>query len=280
VLMVTEAAKHIGADRHERTDARTTYRDGHLSTRPLELLVSLLTYSSWWVNDGLRMPREGPYWHSAPKGMGMSQTLSARPAWSPAGQGRQPGTPPARHTSRKGRAGSTSRQEVDTDLPGSVHPPRLRGHRRCSGIARRTFFQYSRSMNDAVWGDFDEALGELEAWPLRFPDDVPLMTAIRHGVVALNTYDPANEQYQRNLVSLILNTDAPQAPSTSRCAAHRMGCRPEDLPPRVVGHVALGASWAACEQWLPVLRSDVLTHPEVALSVLDDSSVLQMGGAQ
>jgi hypothetical protein len=133
VLMVTEAAKHIGADRHERTDARTTHRDGHLSTRPLELLVSLLTYSSWWVDDGLRMPREGPYWHSPPKGMGMSQTLSARPAWSPAGQGRQPGTPPARHTSRKGRAGSTSRQEVDTDLPGSVHPPRLRGHRRCRG---------------------------------------------------------------------------------------------------------------------------------------------------
>jgi AcrR family transcriptional regulator len=225
------------------------------------------------------MPSEGPYWHSAPKGMGMSQTLSARPARSPAGQGRRPSSPPALHTSRKGRARSTSRQEVEQICPDLFTPQGFEDVAAAAGIARRTFFRYSPSKND-VGGDLEQALGELEAWSLRCPDDVPLMTAIRHGVVGLNTYDPANEQSHRNLVSLIANTDAPQANSTSRCTAHRMGSRPEDLLPRAVGHVALGASLAAYEQWLAVRGSGLPTHLEVALSVPDDGSILLLGPAQ
>ena len=233
------------------------------------------------------MPSEGPYWHSAPKGMGMSQTLSAGPARSPAGQGRGPSSPPAQHTSRKGRARSTSRQEVEQICPDLFTAQGFEDIAAAAGIARPTFFHYSPSKND-VRGDLDQALGELEAWSLRRPDDVPLMTAIRHGVVGLNTYDPANEQSHRNRMSLILNTDAPQAHSrlrygewrqiVARFAAHRMGCRPEDLLPRVIGHLALGASLAAYEQWLAEVGSDLLTHLETALSVLDDSSVLQVGG--
>jgi hypothetical protein len=44
--------------------------------------------------------------------------------------------------------------------------------------------------------------------------------------------------------------------------------------------VALGASLAAYEQWLAVLGRDVLSPLEVALSVLDHSSVLKVYGAQ
>lgn len=224
----------------------------------------------------------------------MSQTLSARPARLPAGQGRRPSSPAAHNTPRTGRAPSTSRQELaqiclDLFTHRGFEATSIEDIAAAAGIGRRTFFRYFPSKNDAVWGDFDEALGELEVWLMSCPDDVPLMTAIRRGVVAFNTYDPANEQSHRNRMSLILNTDAPQAHSrlrygewrqiVARFAAHRMGCRPEDLLPRVIGHLALGASLAAYEQWLAEVGSDLLTHLETALSVLDDSSVLQVGGA-
>jgi mycofactocin system transcriptional regulator len=224
----------------------------------------------------------------------MSQTWSARPARPPARQGRRPSPLPAHNTPRTGRNPSTSRQELeqiclDLFTHQGFEATSIEDIAAAAGIGRRTFFRYFPSKNDPVWGDFDQALGELEAWLLRCPDDVPLMTAIRRGVVAFNTYDPANEQSHRNRMSLILNTNAPQTHSTlrygewrqivARFAAHRMGCGPDDLLPRVIGHLVLGASLAAYEQWLAEVGSDLLTHLEKALSVLDDSSVLQVGGA-
>lgn len=225
----------------------------------------------------------------------MSRTLSGNAAKAPAGQGRPPTSAPALTPPRTGRAPSTSLQELeqiclDLFTRQGLEATSIEDIAAAAGIGRRTFFRYFPSKNDAVWGDFDEALGDFEAWFLRCPVDIPLMTAIRLGVVAFNTYDPANEQSHRDRMTLILNSDALQAHSTLRYdkwrqivaefAARRMNCRPQDLAPRVTGHLALGASLAAYEQWLADEGSDLLTQLDNALSVLDDPSALESAGAR
>jgi len=224
----------------------------------------------------------------------MSRTLSATATLSTRAA-------PAHNTARAGRAPSTSRPELervclDLFTHQGFEATSIEDIAAAAGIGRRTFFRYFPSKNDAVWGDFDEALGQFEDWFARCPVDVPLMTAIRRGVVAFNAFDPANEQSHRGRMALILNTDALQAHSTlrygewrrivARFAARRLDARPEDLLPRVVGHVALGAALAAYEQWLVEDGSDLLTHLETALaalavlSVLGESSVLDAAGTR
>jgi mycofactocin system transcriptional regulator len=129
-----------------------------------------------------------------------------------------------------------------------------------AGIGRRTFFRYYPSKNDVVWGDFDRELDRMRQWLNACPDRVPLMDAIRGAVVAFNSYDPATQASHRHRMSLILTVPALQAHSTLRYAewravvaefaARRLGQRPEDLLPRVIGYAALGAAIAAYEQWL------------------------------
>jgi hypothetical protein len=223
----------------------------------------------------------------------MPRSLSARAARSPAGQGRRPSWLPAVNTARTCHARSTLRQDLEPawlDLlahDGFATTPIK--DVAAAGIGRRSVSGYVASKKDAVRGDVHESPGELEARLLRWDDDVWLMATIRRGVVASNTYDPVNEKSHRNRMSLIVNTGAPQAHSTlrygqgrqvvARFAAYPMGRRPGDLAPRVIGHLAVGASSAACEQWLAEVGSDLLTHLETALSVLDQSSVLPVGEA-
>jgi mycofactocin system transcriptional regulator len=224
---------------------------------------------------------------------GVSQVLPNKAARATVERMRRPSSPPAHGASRMGRAPSTSRQELEQVClelftQHGFEATSIEDIAAAAGIGRRTFFRYFPSKNDAVWGDFDEALDQFEAWFLRCRDEVPLMTAIRRGVVAFNTFDPTNEQSHRNRMSLILNTEALRAHSTLRhfewrqivvrFAARRMGSRPEDLLPRAVGRLALGASLAAYEQWLAEDGSDLLTHLEIALSVLDDSRALKEAG--
>ena len=137
-----------------------------------------------------------------------------------------------------------------------------------AGISRRTFFRYFRSKNDVVWGDFDALLGELDRClatgahrpspdgdPSRRGDPVQLPPA-EDGVAA-----------HRQRMALILYVPALQAHSTLRYAAwravvaqfaaRRLRAGPDDLGPRLVGHVALAAAVAAYEQWLATSDADL-----------------------
>jgi hypothetical protein len=189
----------------------------------------------------------------------MSQTLSARPVRPPAGQGRRPSSRPAHDTARTGRAPSTSRQELeqiclDLFTHEGLEATCIEDMATAAGTVRRTFLGYISWKHDVVWGEFDEALGELKTWPLRCPDIVLLMTAIRRGVVAFNTYDPADEQPHRNRRSLMLNTDvhsrlrrcgtakgarsSPGSRYTGWAVEHRPRCR------------GLSVTWCRVRRWL------------------------------
>ena len=129
-----------------------------------------------------------------------------------------------------------------------------------AGISRRTFFRYFASKNDVVWGDFDGLLRRMEAWLTEAPADRPLLETLADAVVRFNRLPPAAVPAHRRRMSLILHVPALQAHSTlryadwrgvvARYAARRLGVGVEELGPRLVGHVALGAAVAAYDQWL------------------------------
>lgn len=134
-----------------------------------------------------------------------------------------------------------------------------------AGISRRTFFRYYSSKNDAVWGEFDHMLRDMEA---RLDQaDGPLLTSIAEAVVAFNTLDPEVVPAHRVRMSLILHTPALQAHSAlryadwravvARHAARHLGEPVEGPGPQLVAHVSLAAALAAHEQWLADEGSDL-----------------------
>lgn len=136
-----------------------------------------------------------------------------------------------------------------------------------AGIGRRTFFRYFSSKNDVVWGRFAEGLGDFRASLAATPVEVPLGEALRHAVVAFNALEPAQVPVHRQRMSLILTVSSLQAHSTLMYAewravvaefvAARTGAAPDDLLPRLAGHVMLGAAVSAYEHWLADERSQL-----------------------
>jgi mycofactocin system transcriptional regulator len=146
-----------------------------------------------------------------------------------------------------------------------------------AGIGRRTFFRYFKSKNDAVWGEFDTQLDAFARWFAACPPDVPVVAAIRGAVIDFNSFDTRATESLRSRMRLILGSPSLQAYSTLRYAAwrdvvagfaaSRLGGTPEDLVPRTLGHLALGAALSAYEQWLAHEDADLveLLHTSLAL---------------
>jgi hypothetical protein len=94
-----------------------------------------------------------------------------------------------------------------------------------------------------------------------------MMDALRVSVVAFNRVDPSYQEQHRRRMRLILTVAALQAHSTLRYAAWRAvvedfavartGEPPGTFLPRLLGHLALGASVAAYEQWLITAGADL-----------------------
>jgi mycofactocin system transcriptional regulator len=146
-----------------------------------------------------------------------------------------------------------------------------------AGIGRRTFFRYYASKNDLVWGDFD---GQLAAFRRQFAAyaDLPMMDALRLAVVAFNRVDDSYLEQHRRRMRLILGVPALQAHATLRYASWRAvveefavartGEPAGSFVPRLLGHLALGASVAAYEQWL--------ISPGAELSALIDAAFAEL----
>jgi mycofactocin system transcriptional regulator len=172
----------------------------------------------------------------------------------------------------KGRPPSTNREEIEAvalDLFAA------RGFEATTaddiaaavGVGRRTLFRYFESKNDIAWGDFDWVMERLRE-ALAAGDDLPLMEALRHGVVESNRYPADQEPGLRTRMTLIIGTAALQAHSALRYAAWRavvaewaagrLGESPDDLRPRVIGYAALGSAMASFERWVASEGEDLL----------------------
>lgn len=137
-----------------------------------------------------------------------------------------------------------------------------------AGIGRRTFFRYFPSKNDLPWGDFDLLLEGLRAYLRTLPPTMPLMEALRQGVLEFNRLPDDEIPYHRRRMELLLHVPTLLAHSTLRYAAwravvaefaaDRLGLPAASLEPQTVAWVCLAACLAAYEQWLRQEDADLL----------------------
>ncbi len=187
---------------------------------------------------------------------------------------------------RPGRPGATSRAELELVArelfaERGFEATTVDDIAAAAGIGRRTFFRYFASKNDVVWGDFEQGLAQLRDRLQRSDPEQPLRAALHEAVLAFNVLDPEGIAWHRARMALILRVPALQAHSTLRYAAWRavvaefaalrLGAQPQDLLPRLVGHVCLGAALTAYEQWLDEPGSDLPELLDAALGALDGS---------
>ena len=148
-----------------------------------------------------------------------------------------------------------------------------------AGIGRRTFFRYYASKTDIVWGDFAAGLDRMRAILERSESAAPLLEALRVAVLDFNTVPPAQVEWHRRRMRLILGEPTLLANSTLRFAAwravigsyvaERLGLPDGDLLPVMVGHTALAASLTAYEVWLASPHDDLAHLLDQAWDVLE-----------
>jgi mycofactocin system transcriptional regulator len=178
-----------------------------------------------------------------------------------------------------GRPPSTTREEIEVvaldlfahrgfeattldDIAGAV------------GVGRRTLFRYFDSKNDIAWGDFDWVMERLRTALVEQCESVPLMEALRVGVVESNGYPPEQLPGLRIRMTLITQTPALQAHSALRYAewravvagwaAARLELAADDLIPQAIAGAALGTAMATFGHWVD--------HPEEDLTEQLDAS--------
>lgn len=137
---------------------------------------------------------------------------------------------------------------------------------RAVGVGRRTLFRYYGSKNDIPWGQFTRTLSGFRALLWATPSSLPLLEAIKRGVVAFNDF-PEGTPSHRERMRLILRTPALQAHSVLRYAqwrrivaefsAQRRGEGPDDLVPQLLGQLALAMALSAYDQWLADEAADL-----------------------
>lgn len=156
-----------------------------------------------------------------------------------------------------------------------------------AGISRRTFFRYFGSKNDVVWGRFDDGLTALSESLAAQPPDIDIVEALRRCIVAFNAFTDDQVAVHRQRMTLILTVPELQAHSTlmygawrrvvATYVAERLGGDPEDLLPRLAGHLMLGAAVAAYEQWLADPRAELTDLLDVAVRRAGDATWTSVG---
>lgn len=175
----------------------------------------------------------------------------------------------------RGRPPSTSREEVartalELFVRRGFEETTVGDIAKALGVGRRTLFRYFESKNDMVWGDFGWVLDRLRKELADRSVDEPMMRTLTHAVLASNLYEGDALEELRLRMTLITTVPALQAHSMVRYrewrdvvaefVARRLGQRPDDLLPVLVGHMALGASMAAFARWVGHPDENIEAH--------------------
>jgi mycofactocin system transcriptional regulator len=136
-----------------------------------------------------------------------------------------------------------------------------------AGISRRTYFRYFASKADIPFGNYAALLEMLEEWLLAEPTDRPILDVIADAVMRFNRVHSDGIEAHRERMKLIMHTPSLRANAAlhqdewvavlARFAARRLETTPDDLGPRVIAHISLGAANAAYELWLEDDEADL-----------------------
>lgn len=158
---------------------------------------------------------------------------------------------------------------------------------RAAGVSRRTLFRYFPTKADVLWGDFDGEVERLRTTLAATDDDVPMMAALRAGVVEFTRVPAEDVDQHRARMRLVLTEPELVARSLlkfdgwrqviAEFAGRRLGVPTTAFIPQVVGEVALGAAVAAYRHWIPRRNADLATLIDAAYEAIAGLEVLDAG---
>jgi TetR/AcrR family transcriptional regulator, regulator of mycofactocin system len=147
-----------------------------------------------------------------------------------------------------------------------------------AGVSKRTFFRYFDSKTGVLWGRFDAEVARLREVLAGLPDELPVMSAVREAVLAVNHYRAEDVPELRVRMSLIASAPDLMASAAVHYDAWeraivddvaRRTRRPADsLYPLAVGRATLAACRAAYECWTERADAGLTFYLDAALRAL------------
>ena len=189
------------------------------------------------------------------------------------------GTRPA----RRGRPRSTSTRALELIAlrlftEQGFHETTIEQIAAAAGVSTRTFFRYFDAKASVLWHTFDTEVDAIRAALARAPDDLPVMDAVRHAVLAANHYRAADVPELRMRMTLVSTVPEIAASAAVRYDAweraisefvgRRVGQPADSLFPHVAGRATLAACRAAYERWAVRADADLTVYLDAALRAL------------
>jgi TetR/AcrR family transcriptional regulator, regulator of mycofactocin system len=189
------------------------------------------------------------------------------------------GTRPA----RRGRPRGTSTRELELIAlrlfaEQGFHETTVEQIAAAAGVSTRTFFRYFDAKSSVLWHTFDAEVDAIRAALARAPDDLPVMDAVRHAVLAANHYRAADVPELRTRMTLVGTVPELAASATVHYDAwerairefvgRRVGQPADSLFPHVAGRATLAACRAAYERWAVRADADLTVYLDAALRAL------------
>jgi mycofactocin system transcriptional regulator len=189
------------------------------------------------------------------------------------------GTRPA----RRGRPRGTSTRELELIAlrlfaEQGFHETTVEQIAAAAGVSTRTFFRYFDAKSSVLWHTFDAEVDAIRDALSRAPDDLPVMDAVRHAVLAANHYRAADVPELRTRMTLVGTVPELAASATVRYDAweraisefvgRRVGQPADSLFPHVAGRATLAACRAAYERWAVRANADLTVYLDAALRAL------------
>jgi TetR/AcrR family transcriptional regulator, regulator of mycofactocin system len=189
------------------------------------------------------------------------------------------GTRPA----RRGRPRGTSTRELELIAlrlfaEQGFHETTVEQIAAAAGVSTRTFFRYFDAKSSVLWHTFDAEVDAIRDALARAPDDLPVMDAVRHAVLAANHYRAADVPELRTRMTLVGTVPELAASATvhydaweraiSEFVGRRVGQPADSLFPHVAGRATLAACRAAYERWAVRANADLTVYLDAALRAL------------
>lgn len=147
-----------------------------------------------------------------------------------------------------------------------------------AGVSERTFFRYFTTKASVLWTEFESEVEAIRSALASVPDDVPMMDAIRHAVIAANHYRAEDVPEMRMRMHLIATVPALSSSAAEHYeaweraiagfAGRRLGMPADSLYPLAVGRTTLAACRAAYDRWSVRADSDLTVYLDAALRAL------------
>ncbi len=189
------------------------------------------------------------------------------------------GTRPA----RRGRPRGTSTRELELIAlrlfaEQGFHDTTIEQIAAAAGVSTRTFFRYFDAKSSVLWQTFDTEVDAIRAALAEAPDDLPVMDAVRHAVLAANHYRAEDVAELRTRMTLVSTVPELAASATVRYDAweraisefvgRRVGQPADSLFPHAAGRATLAACRAAYERWAVRADADLTVYLDAALRAL------------